>query len=477
MVQPGPLFGRDRSALKPLVPDPARPGLITDLYELTMAAAYWESGVADRRASFELFFRELPPHRGYMVAAGLEQAVQYLLSFRFTAEDISYLQRLPLFQRVSAGWFDALRSLSFTGELWAIPEGSVVFPGEPMLRVTAPVMEAQIAETYLLTCLGYETSVASKAARLVSAARSRRCVDFGSRRAHGPQAGLLAARASFIGGCIGTSNTAAAERLGIAPLGTMAHSWVMAFGDEQEAFRKFAAVFPEDATFLIDTYDTLEGVRNTIRSGVRPGAVRLDSGDLAALSKQVRAVLDEAGWQDVSIFASGDLNEYKIDALLRAGSPIDAFGVGTELATVADAPALGVVYKLVEFEGLGHDAGRLKLSADKRTYPARKQVFRQLRSDGKMDHDVIGLASEPLPGEPLLRQVVDQGELLEPLPALTQIQEHCRLQLTRLPDELKSLDSPGRFAVRISPALQAEFDRLAVLQVRDRPYGAGEMFH
>lgn len=454
------------NAPKALVPESDRLGLLTDLYELTMAAGYWSAGLAQRRATFDLFYRELPLHRNYVVAAGLEQAVHYLLNLRFSDDDIAYLQSLPVFAHVPTGWYDALRDLRFTGDVWAIPEGTVVFPGEPLVRVTAPIMESQIAETYLLTCIAFESSVATKAARLVTAARGRGVVDFGSRRAHGPQAGLLAARASFIGGCVGTSNTAAAAQLGIPPLGTMAHSWIMAFEDEREAFRHFAAVFPGRATYLIDTYDTLQGARNAVRCGARPAALRLDSGDIATLSRQVRHILDEAGWTDVTIFASGDLNEYKLEQLLAAGSPIDAFGVGTDLATVADAPSLGVVYKLVEFEGIGDHSGRIKLSTGKRTYPGRKQVFRETTPDRCFRRDVIGLEAEPLPGQRLLEPIMARGNLTQSLPTIHGIQQRCREQLQHLPADLHALDRRTAYPVEISNSLQAEYDRLALLQSR-----------
>lgn len=452
-----------------LLIEPERLGLVTDLYELTMAAGYWSAGLGDRQATFDLFYRELPPRRSYMVAAGLEQAVHYLLNLRFTDEDIQYLKKLPVFAQVPSGWFDALRRLRFTGEASAIPEGTVVFPGEPLMRITAPLMQAQIAETYLLTSLAYQTSVATKAARLLTAARGRGVVDFGTRRAHGPQAGFLAARASFIGGCSGTSNVAAAERLGIPPVGTMAHSWVMTIEDELKAFEQFAAVFSDRPTFLIDTYDTVEGARNATRCSIRPGAVRLDSGDLAELARQVRQVLDEAGRHDVTIFASGDLNEYKINALVSAGAPIDAFGVGTELTTVADAPSLGCVYKLVDVAGGSDHSGRIKLSSGKRTYPGQKQVFRQVGPDGKFLSDTIGLVSECLPGEPLLQSIVSNGQLVRSLPSLAQVQQYCRRQLERLPKQLLLLDGQATYPVAISKTLQAEFDQLANLKKESLP--------
>ncbi len=448
-----------------LLLDASRLGLVTDLYELTMAAAYWSAGLADRSATFELFFRSLPASRSFMVAAGLEQALYYLMNVRFADDDIRYLRGLAIFAHAPAAWFESLCEWRFTGDVWAIPEGTIVFPNEPLLRVTAPLAEAQIVETYLLTTLAYQSSVATKAARVCTAARGRGVVDFGTRRGHGPQAGMWAARAAFIGGCVGTSNVAAAERLGIPPLGTLAHSFIMAIEDEREAFESFAAVFPDRPTFLIDTFDTLEGARNALRTLHRPGQVRLDSGDLAALSREVRRVLDEGGAPDVKIFASGDLNEYKIDALVAGGAPIDAFGVGTELTTVADAPSLGCVYKLVEVAGgSGGEAGetgRIKLSAGKRTYPGRKQVFQHLGPDGRFDRDIIGLADEQLPGERLLEQVMRDGQLVGPTPGLGSLQERCRTQLGRVSTELLAIDGHTTYPVEMSDALEAEFQRVA----------------
>ncbi len=296
-----------------LFPDEGHLGLVTDLYELTMAAAYHPHDLADQRTSFELWVRKLPQRRNYLIAAGLEQAVHYLRHFRFAPEQIDYLRGLPLFAHVAPDWFDRLAALRFGGDVWAMPEGTAAFGGEPLLRVTAPLMQAQLVETFLITTLTMQTVVASKAARVVTAARGRPVVDFGSRRAHGPQAGLLAARAAYLAGCTGTSNTEAARLLGIPAVGTQAHSWIMALGHEVEAFRKFAQVFPEGLTLLIDTYDTVQGARNALASGAPFQAVRLDSDDLATLSREVRAVLDGAGRRDVQIVASGDLNEHKID--------------------------------------------------------------------------------------------------------------------------------------------------------------------
>jgi len=446
-------------SLEPLVYDPEHPGLLTDLYELAMMAGYWSAGLADRIATFDLFVRRLPPRRNFLVYAGLEQAVHYLTHLRFSSEQIEYLRQLEQFRHVPAEWFQWLASLRFSGEVWSVPEGTVVFAGEPLLRVSAPVAEAQLVETFLLAAIGYQTSVATKAARLSIAAAGRPVVDFGSRRAHGPQAGLLAARAAFIGGCAGTSNTEAARLLGIPPFGTMAHSWVMAFESEQESFRQFARLFPH-STFLIDTYDTLQGARQAIRCGAKPAALRLDSGDLAAESRRVRAELDAAGWHEVKLFGSGDLNEYRIRDLLAAGAPFDAFGVGTELVTVADAPHLGVVYKLVELAGPAGPAGRIKLSEGKQTWPGRKQVFRQYEASGMPARDVVGLADERLAGEPLLKPIVQRGRLSEPLPSLPQIQQRCRDQLRRLPAALRDLERQVDYEVSPSERLRAEFERL-----------------
>ncbi len=444
-----------------LFPDEEHLGLLTDLYELTMAAGYHVQGLADQRVTFELFIRRLPACRNYLVTAGLDQVVDYLLHFRFAPEQIEYLRRHEAFANVPPSWFERLKGLRFDGDLWAIPEGTIAFSNEPLLRVTGPLMIAQIIETYLITSITFQTMVASKAARVVDAAQGRAIVDFGSRRAHGPQAGLLAARASFLAGCVGTSNTEAARLLAIPSLGTQAHAWVMAFGDEVEAFRKFGAVFPDVATLLIDTYDTVQGARNALSSGAPMQAVRLDSGDLASLSVQVRRILDEAGRREVKIVASGDLNEYKIRDLLTTGAPIDVFGVGTELVTSRDDPTLGTVYKLVEQETAHGVVGRLKLSSAKKTYPYAKQVYRTSASDGTFRMDVIARATEQLEGEPLLSPILKRGELVQPLPTLVKLQDHCMGQRARLPAALRSLDQAPPYSVQVSEKLEAEARRLA----------------
>jgi nicotinate phosphoribosyltransferase len=383
-------------------------GLLTDLYELTMAAGYVQNRF-DARATFELFVRLLPPQRNYLVAAGLEQALDFLENVRFSSEEISYIRALPVFRHVRSDFYDFLAQFRFNGDVWALPEGTAFFPGEPLLRITAPIAEAQLVETSLLSILHFQTLIASKAARVTSAAAGRQVVEFGSRRAHGIEASVLAARAAFIGGCSGTSNTFAGHRFGIPAYGTQAHSWIMAHEDEAEAFRDFLEVFPEHSTLLVDTYDVRAAIEKIIALGRKPGGVRLDSGDVLADSLWTRKRLDHAGWNDVQIFASGDLDEYRIEFLLKDGARIDAFGVGTALSTSADAPSIGVIYKLVEVELGGHLRNTAKFSEAKSTYPGRKQIFRFTDSDGKFSRDLIGLEEELFPAADALLIPVMRG--------------------------------------------------------------------
>jgi nicotinate phosphoribosyltransferase len=439
--------------MQSLFPDEAHLGLLTDLYELTMAAGYFTAGLAEQRATFELWMRRLPSCRNYLVAAGLEQAVHYLRNLRFAPEQIDYLRGLPTFARVPGAWFEALRDLRFDGDLWAVPEGTVVLAGEPLLRVTAPFMVAQIIETYLIATMTVQTLVASKAARVVTAAQGRQVIDFGSRRAHGPQAGLLAARAACLAGCAGTSNAEAARLLGVPAVGTQAHAWIMAFDDEMEAFKSFGGIFP-GSTLLVDTYDTPQGVRNALASGAAFSGVRLDSGDLLELSRAARRILDETGRRDVQIVASGDLNEYKIRDLLAAGAPIDVFGVGTELVTSRDEPTLSTVYKLVEQETAASVVGRMKLAAEKKTYPFAKQIFRRTGGDGLFAGDVVGRAGETGAGAPLLVPVLRAGALVQPLDSLAACQARARQQLRALPAALLGLDAAPPYPVAISRGLE-----------------------
>ena len=399
--------------------------LYTDLYQLTMAAGYWMAGKTGETATFELFVRRLPPHRDYLVVCGLEQAIEYLTGLRFLDREIAYLKTLPQFEQAPAGFWDYLAEFRFTGDLFAVPEGTVLFAGEPILTVRAPLIEAQIPETYLLSTIGFQTVIASKAARILTAAAGRDVVEFGSRRAHGHEAGCLAGRAAFLAGCIGTSNVEAGMRFAVPVFGTAAHSWILSFGDESLAFRKLQELLGTRTVQLIDTYDTLEGARNAVSLGKPLWGVRLDSGDLLKLSKEVRQILDEADMLETKIMATNDLDENTIAALVTAGAPIDVFGVGTNLATSFDAPALSAVYKLVEIESQGQTRYASKHSPGKRSLPGAKQVFRLA------DRDIVGLQSEtpPLGAERLLRQVVASGDAIVDEKNIRRIQDYARRQI------------------------------------------------
>jgi nicotinate phosphoribosyltransferase len=435
--------------------------LVTDLYELTMMAGY-DAGHVRGRATFELFVRNLPANRAFLVAAGLEQALQYLEALRFTHEQTAYLRHLSNMQGVPDRFFDeTLPSLRFTGDVWAVPEGTPVFAYEPLLRVSAPLLEAQLVETALLAIVNFQTSIASKAARVVWAARGRAVMEFGSRRAHGPEAGVLAARAAYLAGCDSTSNVEAGYRYGIPLSGTMAHSWVTTFEDEMEAFRQYAAVFGERSVFLIDTYDTVSAARKIVAAGVRPRAVRLDSGDLVALSREVRAILDAGGMQDTQILASGDLDEWSVAHVLAQDAPIDAFGVGTALATSKDAPALGGIYKLVEVERHGENVPVMKLSTGgKASQPGRKQAWRIYRQ-GAAVADVIGLADEPAPagGLALLVPVMERGFRLGAPASLPSSRSLCARMLADLPQGIRVLEPREAYPVSRSAMLEALTDR------------------
>jgi nicotinate phosphoribosyltransferase len=445
--------------------------LLTDLYELTMAAAYFQNDLHSDIASFELFVRDLPKQRGYLLAAGLEQALDFLEHVRFSSQEIDFVQSHPAFGEVAPAFFDYLKDFRFTGEVWAVPEGTPVFRDEPLLRVTAPIIEAQVVETYLLTAITFQTLIATKAARVVEAAQGRGVVEFGSRRAHGPEAGILAARATYIGGCRGTSNVAAGMRYGIPTYGTLAHSFVMAYEDEAESFRQFERVFPHHAILLVDTYDTLAAIDKIINAGMRPQGVRLDSGNLVELAKQVRERLDAAGLQETRILASGDLSEYAIAEIVTQGAPIDFFGVGTELATSRDAPALGGVYKLVEVLKDGQQHYRAKFSEDKVTYPGRKQVFRFRDPSGSFHHDVLARAEEDMKGaDALLECMMREGRRTTATAPLLQARERARESLARLPESCRRLQDPAAYPVQISPALERLLEdvRQKILQPVDK---------
>jgi nicotinate phosphoribosyltransferase len=427
--------------------------LLTDLYELTMAAGYFEAGKNSERAVFELTVRRLPPHRNFVVAAGLPQVVDYLLNLSFSDDEISYLRGLPQFQNVSPAFFDYLHTFRFTGDLFAVPEGTPLFAGEPMLILRAPMIEAQIPETYLLAALSFQSLIATKAARSVEFAGGRAVVEFGTRRAHTPEAGVLGARAAYIGGCAGTSNTLAGFRYGIPVMGTAGHSWVMSFCGETAAFRQLQRVFGESAVQLIDTYDLLEGARHAAEVGGPFWGVRLDSGDFNTVSRQVRAILDESGHTDAKIMASGDLDEYRIRDLVAAGAPIDSFGVGTQLATSADAPNLSAVYKLVELEISGIQRFTAKFSDDKSSYPGAKQIFRDVH------RDVIARSGECGRGEALLRPILLGGRLIEPLPTIEQARQRAAESIAKLPESLRQLEVAEPWPVIYSRELRELIER------------------
>ena len=435
--------------------------MATDLYQLTMIAGYFERGM-NHKSTFELFVRNLPERRSYLIAAGLEQAIHYLKNLRFTAEYLKYIKNLPVFKNVSKGFFEYLRNFHFSGDVYAVPEGTVIFANEPIISVTASIIEAQIIETYLLSMINYQTLIASKASRVVYAADGREVIDFGTRRAHGPQAGVLAARACFIGGCVGTSNVLAAYELRIPPIGTIAHSWVMAYDDEYESFQDFHKVFPDNTILLIDTYDTIKGAQLAVKIGKKLKGVRLDSGNITLLSKRVRRILDDAGLEQVKITASGDLNEYKISQMLAKGACIDSFGVGTEMVTSKDIPALGGVYKLVEQEIKGSLMPKMKFSKDKATCPSKKQVYRFLNKRGLFGKDIIGLVDEVFDTEKLLLLVIKQGKLIYKIPTVQQIQKTAKKNISQLPEKFKGLDCKTEYPVNISKRLKRIRDKISV---------------
>jgi nicotinate phosphoribosyltransferase len=431
-------------------------GLLTDLYELTMAAGYFAAGKHLETATFELAIRRLPRNRDFVIAAGLHRAVDYLVNLRFTANEIAYLRGLPSLKNAPEDFWDYLAAFRFTGDVFAVPEGTVLYEGQPVLNVRAPIIEGQIPETYLLAAVGYETLVATKAARIVHAAAGRDIIEFGTRRAHTPEAGVLGARAAYIGGCAGTSNTLAGYRYGIPVLGTAAHSWVMAFASESEAFERLQRLLGDRTVHLIDTYDTLEGARTAARLGRPLWGVRIDSGDLEQLSRDVRKILDSAGLATAKIMASGDLDESKIEALVAAGAPIDAFGVGTELTTSADAPSIGAVYKVVAIGNVGNVRYPVKSSPEKHTIPGAKQLFRL------PDHDVLGLSTECVTGsEALLQPVILGGKVLQELPDAAEVR-------VRAAAALRSWPKPGRKMV-LSGKLKALNDLVRGADVHSQP--------
>jgi nicotinate phosphoribosyltransferase len=449
--------------------------LCTDLYELTMALAYFHGGTCGR-AAFELYVRELPPNRAFLVSTGLEQVVSYLERLSFSDDQVEYLRKLIDFRHAPDRFFEWLQQMSFTGDLDAVPEGTLIFAGEPVLRVEAPIMEAQLAETFLLSMINIQTLVATKAARVclaaVSDGRERSVADFGARRAHGPDAAALVARAAYIGGCSSTSYCEAGISMGIPVSGTEAHSFVMAFESEEEAFRQYYRCYGDRAIMLIDTYNTVEGARKARREAPLMRGVRIDSGDLASLSKQVREILCEAGRSDAVVVLSGDLDEYRIADLIDDGAEVDAFGVGTRLATSDDAPYLSSAYKLVAVAEGDAWKPRVKLSAGKATLPGRKQVFRLSdRATGQFDHDLIAAIEEDPPpsAEQLLHPVMRDGRVMAEMPSLDAIRERTGEQLRRLPAAHKLLCGAAPYPVKYSPALQEQLATMSEELGEDTP--------
>ena len=428
--------------------------LLTDLYQLTMLQAYFREGM-EQEATFELFVRKFPPTRSFLLAAGLEQLLDYLQNLHFKEEDLAWLQGTGFF---TPDFLDYLSNFQFKGDLYAMPEGTAFFPNEPIVRVTALLPQAQLVETRLINLIQFQTVIASKAVRSVLAAEGRSLVDFGLRRAHGAEAGLLAARASYLAGFTGTSNVLAAKCFGIPIFGTMAHSYIMAHDDEADAFARFSESLPGNVTLLIDTYDTLEGARKVgnlaatlAKKGISVNWVRIDSGDLGSLARDSRKILDDAGLGGCRIFASGDLDEFAIRQLLRSGAPIDSFGVGTRLVTSEDAPSLNCAYKLEEYAG----RPRRKRSKGKDTWPGRKQVFRCFDDRGCMIQDLLTLQGDAEFGEPLLRLVMAKGKPVEPPETLDAMRQRVTDQLQQLPPSLKVLDQPpSAYPVVIGRALQ-----------------------
>ncbi|WP_342238584.1 nicotinate phosphoribosyltransferase [Inquilinus sp. OTU3971] len=426
--------------------------LLLDLYQFTMMSAYFEHGMT-APAVFEFFVRELPARRGFLMAAGLEQVLDYLEGLRFGEDDLRYLAQID---RFSAGFLDYLAGFRFSGDVDAMPEGTVFFPDEPVIRVTAPLPEAQMVETRLVNLLQFQTIVASKAARMVLAAPGKRLVDFGLRRAHGAEAGLLAARAAYLAGFTGTATLLAEQRFGIPAFGTMAHSFIQAHDDETLAFERFARARPRDLVLLIDTYDTERGVQRVVElaprlagNGVIVRGVRIDSGDLAEHARRVRAILDAGGLGKVQVFASGGLDEDDLLAFTARAVPIDAYGIGTSLTTSSDAPALDCAYKLQEYDG----TPRRKRSEGKATWLGRKQVWRRYDAGGTIAGDVVALEAEQEAGRPLLQPVMRGGRRLPHLPTPAEARQRAAGALASLPASLRGLGVAAP-PVRISDGLQ-----------------------
>jgi nicotinate phosphoribosyltransferase len=427
--------------------------LLTDLYQLTMLQGYVEQGM-NETAVFEFFVRKLPQNRNFMMAAGLAQVVDYLENLNFQSDDLDFLKQEG---RFSHRFLDYLADFRFTGDVHAMQEGTIFFPDEPILRITAPITEAQLVETRVINLLQFQTMIASKAARLTLTAPDKLLVDFGLRRAHGSEAGMLAARSSYLAGFSGSSTVLAGKMYGIPIFGTMAHSFIQAHDSEVEAFEHFASAQPENVVFLIDTYDTEKAAEKVVtlapqlaRRGIKIKAVRLDSGDMTIHSKKVREILDRGGQADIKIFTSGNLDEYKLAEFAAAEAPIDGFGVGTKMVTSSDAPYLDCAYKLVEYGSIA----RRKRSEGKATWPGRKQVIRHYDQKGLMSGDLMTVEGFSAEGHSLIKPVMHKGRQINPLPTLNKSRQHALAELARLPDELKTIQRGMTYPVEISQSLR-----------------------
>jgi nicotinate phosphoribosyltransferase len=426
-----------------------------------MAAAYFSANQSDKLGIFEMFVRTLPKNRNYLVAVGLKQVIEFLLNLKFKPEHIIFLKSNDIFKRIDDKFFDFLLNLKFTGNMWAVPEGSIIFANEPILRIEAPIVEAQLVETFLLSIINFQTLIASKASRIVNAAAGIPIIEFGFRRAHGPLAGFLASRSSFIAGCAGTSNTLASYKFGIPCSGTMAHSFIMSFNQEELAFKEFIKIFP-DGFLLIDTYDTIKAVKKIIQNKIKCKGLRIDSGDLLKLSKNIRKLLDNEGYNSTKIMVTGDLNEYIITDLKNQKAPIDCFGVGTELTTSRDEPSLNGVYKLVAIKQYSKATNKyetfykMKSSVNKISYPCPKQVFR-FEKNNCFIKDILALEEEKIEnGNPLLLQYIKDGQLIQKLPNLFEIKKYHQKQIALLHERFKKINHiEVKYPVLLSPKLMS----------------------
>jgi nicotinate phosphoribosyltransferase len=435
------------------------PAILTDLYQLAMLKAYHDRGM-NQTAVFEFYIRNLPPQRNFLMAAGLEQVLEYLENLRFTQQEMDWLKNSG---RFPADFVDSLKDFRFTGNVDALPEGTLFFPNEPVIRITAPLPQAQLAESRIINILQMQTMAASKAARMVLTATGKMLLDFGLRRAHGAEAGLFTARASYLAGFDGSATVPAEPYYGIPVFGTMAHSYIQAHTDEAAAFKDFAHSWPDNTIFLLDTYDTVQAAHKVVglardlkKEGISIHGVRLDSGDLVQLAKQVRSILDKGGLKDTLIYASGNLDEYALEQLIAQHAPIDGFGIGTRLAVSEDAPTLECVYKMQEYDG----QPRRKRSEGKATWPGKKQIFRTFDAQGKMQEDHLAIEDEKLPGEPQLKPCMRQGKRLSPPAPLEQLRTHAARQLDRLPETLRTLKQESPYTVHISKNIRELADRL-----------------